>query len=62
MKHEDKIGSMSEQEEFDKKRNYDYEEAHYFHTVNDFVSLIDKYGWNQVICDLREAMGNKTWQ
>lgn len=40
----------------------DQEEAHYFHTVNDFVSLIEKYGWSQVIGDLREAMGNKTWQ
>ena len=38
------------------------EEAHYVHTVNAFVSLIEKYGWSQVIEDLRAAMGNKTWQ
>ena len=41
---------------------YDHEEAHYVHTVNAFVSLIEKYGWSQVIEDLRTAMGNKTWQ
>ena len=40
----------------------DHEEAHYVHTVNAFVSLIEKYGWSQVIEDLRAAMGNKTWQ
>jgi hypothetical protein len=39
-----------------------YEEAHYVHTINDFVSLIEVYGWTKVIGDLREKMGDKTWQ
>jgi hypothetical protein len=38
-----------------------YEEAHYVHTINDFVSLIEVYGWTKVIEDLREHMGDKTW-
>jgi hypothetical protein len=38
-----------------------YEEAHYVHTINDFVSLIEVYGWTKVIGDLREKMGDKTW-
>ena len=39
-----------------------YEEAHYVHTINDFVSLIEVYGWTKVIEDLREQMGNRSWQ
>lgn len=62
MKHEDKIGSMSEQEEFDKNRQYDLqEEAHYHHTINAFVELIVLYGWDKVTTDLRSAMGAKEW-
>jgi hypothetical protein len=38
------------------------EEAHYHHVINDFVSLIEVYGWGKVIGDLREKMGNKSWQ
>jgi hypothetical protein len=37
------------------------EEAHYVHTINDFVELIVVYGYDKVIGDLRAAMGNKTW-
>jgi len=40
---------------------YDHEEAHYVHTINDFVELIVVYGYDKVIGDLRTAMGNKTW-
>ena len=36
-------------------------EAHYVHTINDFVELIVVYGYEKVIGDLRTAMGNKTW-
>jgi hypothetical protein len=39
----------------------DHEEAHYVHTINDFVELIVVYGYDKVIGDLRTAMGNKTW-
>jgi hypothetical protein len=39
----------------------DLEEAHYVHTMNDFVELIIVYGYDKVIGDLRTAMGNKTW-
>ena len=38
------------------------EEMHYINTINDFVSLIEVYGWTQVVGDLRERMGNKVWQ
>jgi hypothetical protein len=38
------------------------EEMHYVNTINDFVSLIEVYGWTKVIEDLREQMGNKSWQ
>jgi len=38
-----------------------HEEAHYVHTMNDFVELIVVYGYDKVIGDLRTAMGNKTW-
>jgi len=37
------------------------EEAHYVHTINEFVELIVVYGYDKVIGDLRTAMGNKTW-
>ena len=37
------------------------EEAHYHHTMNDFVELIVVYGWDKVIGDLRQAMGEKKW-
>lgn len=36
-------------------------EAHYVHTIDDFVELIVVYGYEKVIGDLRTAMGNKTW-
>jgi hypothetical protein len=39
----------------------DLEEAHYVHTVNAFVELIVLYGWDKVIGDLRQAMGEKQW-
>jgi hypothetical protein len=38
------------------------EEMHYVNTINDFVSLIEVYGWTKVIEDLREQMGNRSWQ
>ena len=37
------------------------EEAHYTHTINAFVELIVVYGWDKVIGDLRQAMGEKQW-
>lgn len=37
------------------------EEAHYVHTINAFVELIVLYGWDKVIGDLRQAMGEKQW-
>lgn len=37
------------------------EEAHYIHTINAFVELIVLYGWDKVIGDLRQAMGEKQW-
>ena len=37
------------------------EEAHYYHTVNDFVSLIQVYGFEKVIKDLRSKMGELEW-
>ena len=48
---------QEEQEEYDVVM----EEAHYHHVVNDFVSLIEVYGWEKVIGDLREKMGNTVW-
>jgi hypothetical protein len=48
---------QEEQEEYDVVM----EEAHYHHVVNDFVSLIEVYGWEKVIGDLREKMGNTAW-
>lgn len=36
-----------------------YEEAHYHHVMNDFVSLFDEHGWAKVIGDLRERMIEK---
>lgn len=35
-------------------------EAHYIHTINAFVDLIDVYGYDKVMSDLKEA-GDKTW-
>lgn len=58
---EDSIGSLSEQEEFDKNRQYDMEEAHYHHTINAFVELIVVHGWDTVTADLRKAMGERSW-
>jgi hypothetical protein len=37
------------------------EEAHYEHTINDFVSLIQVYGWSKVTDDLRAKMGELKW-
>jgi hypothetical protein len=37
------------------------EEAHYHHVINDFVSLIEVYGWEKVIGDLRVKMGDIKW-
>ena len=39
-----------------------YEEAHYHHVINDFVSLIEEHGWSKVIGDVRENIWRKTWQ
>ena len=36
-------------------------EWHYHNTVNAFVELIVVYGYDKVIGDLRQAMGEKTW-
>lgn len=37
------------------------EESHYFHTINDFVDLIERYGWDMVMTDLRGTMGERQW-
>ena len=37
------------------------EEMHYVNTINDFVSLIEVYGWDKVIGDLRSKMGDVVW-
>ena len=37
------------------------EEMHYHNSITTFVCLIEKYGWEKVIMDLREKMGNKQW-
>ena len=37
------------------------EEAHYHHTIHEFVELIVIYGWDKVIGALRTAMGEKQW-
>jgi hypothetical protein len=61
------ILSTSEQEFRVKPLNSDedldtmMQEAHYVHTINDFVELIVVYGYEKVIGDLRIAMGDKTW-
>ena len=41
--------------------NEDMEESHYVHTMNDFVSLIQVYGFEKVIKDLRSKMGELEW-
>ena len=38
-----------------------YEEAHYHHVINDFVSLIDEHGWPKVIGDVREKLVKRDW-
>ena len=38
-----------------------YEEAHYHHVINDFVSLIDEHGWSKVIGDVGEKLVLKDW-
>jgi hypothetical protein len=53
---------IDKQEQEDNQGLDDMEEAHYHHVINDFVSLIEVHGWSNVILDLREAMGKKTWQ
>lgn len=54
---------LIDKEETEDNQEFDVvmEEAHYVHTINDFVSLIEVYGWEKVIGDLREKMGNKSW-
>ena len=52
------IDKEEDNQEFDEVM----EEMHYVHTINDFVSLIEVYGWTKVIEDLREQMGNRSWQ
>ena len=37
------------------------EEAHYHHTVQEFVELIVLYGWDKVGKDLRNAVFEKAW-
>ena len=38
-----------------------YEEAHYHHVINDFVSLIDEHGWPKVIGDVRAKLVQRDW-
>jgi spore germination protein YaaH len=37
------------------------EEAHYHHTIHEFVELIVLYGWDKVQGDLRNAVFEKAW-
>jgi hypothetical protein len=37
------------------------EEAHYHHTIHEFVELIVLYGWDTVQKDLRNAVFKKEW-
>jgi hypothetical protein len=36
-------------------------EMHYYNTINDFVSLIEEYGFEKVMFDFRRMMGEKGW-
>jgi len=56
------LGLMSELHDEEEDIDVLMKEANYVHTINDFVSLIEVYGWSKVIGDLREKMGTKTWQ
>ena len=53
-------GEMTELHDDDEDLSM-YEEAHYHHVMNDFVSLIEVYGWEKVIGDLRVKMGDIKW-
>jgi spore germination protein YaaH len=37
------------------------EEAHYHHTLHEFVELIVLYGWDKVNRDLKNAIFEKAW-
>jgi len=37
------------------------EEAHYMNTIDNFVSLIEVYGWETVMMDLRSKMREVKW-
>lgn len=50
--------STNEEEIRDQTLNMN-EEAHYFHTINDFVELIVLYGQDKVMHDLKLAIGWK---
>ena len=50
--------STSEEEIRDQTLNMN-EEAHYVHTINDFVELIVLYGQDKVMHDLKLAIGWK---
>jgi chitinase len=39
----------------------DLKEAHYAHTINDFIGLIDEYGFETVMFDFRRMMGEREW-
>ena len=61
---EDSIGSMSEQEKFNDRRNYTYlskdlEEAHYVHTIKDVVELMIVYGFDKVMNDILDKTQRK---
>jgi hypothetical protein len=59
VKHEDSIGSMSEQEEFDKKRQYALqEEAHYHTTIHHVVLLMEEVGYLKVLDDIMKQYNN----
>ncbi|CAB5194883.1 hypothetical protein UFOVP176_41 [uncultured Caudovirales phage] len=40
---------------------FDMEEAHYVHTINAFVLLIEGYGFEKVMSDFRRMMGEREW-
>jgi hypothetical protein len=51
------IDKEEDNQEFDEVM----EEMHYVNTVQAFVSLIEVYGWEKVIGDLRATMGDIQW-
>jgi hypothetical protein len=54
-------GEMTELHDDDDEDLSMYEEAHYHHVINDFVSLIDEHGWPKVIGDVREKLVQRDW-